>query len=184
MGKDASAHQTSVVVTELADGSRRRMASSFRRSSRWLSMTAGVFVFFSVALLIYKTAPSPHILRALDSERCPTSPAGVSSVLPTAISNATRRNAIIGSVQKSDETATDWILDMLPEWEPIIYVSDRSPSEAATNPSSRIVPRYLPINQGRESAVYLTYIVDNYYKLPDFMVFIHGKRYQIHNGMI
>jgi hypothetical protein len=37
-------------------------------------------------------------------------------------------------------------------------------------------------NRGREASTYLSYIINNYYNLPDYMVFVHGERYQRHNG--
>lgn len=36
-------------------------------------------------------------------------------------------------------------------------------------------------NEGHEASVYLTYIINHYWDLPDYMVFIHAKRYQWHN---
>ncbi|EWC48679.1 hypothetical protein DRE_01901 [Drechslerella stenobrocha 248] len=39
----------------------------------------------------------------------------------------------------------------------------------------------VPQNKGREANVYLTYIIDHYHSLPDYMVFIHSLRYQWHN---
>lgn len=130
-----------------------------------------------IALATYHI-PTPHILTSHDGARCDNVPPTSQSDLPV---NATRRNAIITSVQKKDETTTDWLFEDLPEWEPIVYVTDRRPSENPTKPSKHTSPRHLALNQGREAAVYLTYIVDNYFDLPDYMVFIHGKRYQIHN---
>ena len=35
-------------------------------------------------------------------------------------------------------------------------------------------------NKGKESNVYLQYIVDNYDKLPQYMVFLHAHRYSYH----
>ena len=36
-------------------------------------------------------------------------------------------------------------------------------------------------NKGNEASAYLTYLITHYHNLPDYMVFIHGKRYQWHN---
>lgn len=33
----------------------------------------------------------------------------------------------------------------------------------------------VPVNQGREAMAYLTYIIEHYDKLPDYIVFVHGK---------
>ncbi|KPI39503.1 uncharacterized protein AB675_5197 [Cyphellophora attinorum] len=151
-----------------------------RPSSRWTIVLTLVVFIFGVGFLTYHTAPTPSFLRPAKVEQCSNEPL-VSPITTQAPVNGTPRNAIIGSVQKSNESKCDWILDELPEWEPVVYVTDRSPSEAPTYPSSRITPKHISVNQGREAAVYLTYILDNYYNLPDYMIFIHGKRYQIHN---
>lgn len=93
-----------------------------------------------------------------------------------------KTKAIVTAVQKKDETTADWLAEFLPGWAAVVYVTDRSSDEAAPSNTSRIPLQHLPVNKGREAAVYLTYIVQHYHSLPDYMVFIHGKRYQIHNG--
>lgn len=98
--------------------------------------------------------------------------------------SATKNKAIITSVQKQDESTADWILDLLPDWEPVIYVTDRTSDEAATTENTRVQHSSLTENRGREASVYLSYIINHYYNLPDYMVFIHGKRYQVHAGML
>lgn len=94
----------------------------------------------------------------------------------------TKRKAIVSSVQRKDETTSDWIVHMLPDWEPVVYVADRTSDEPADGNSSPIQAFNMPINRGREASVYLTYIIHHYHDLPDYVVFIHGKRYQLHNG--
>ncbi|KAK5706303.1 hypothetical protein LTR97_001290 [Elasticomyces elasticus] len=98
-----------------------------------------------------------------------------------ASSSRAKRKAIITSVQREDETTADWVAELLPGWESAVYVTDRRPDEEATAASSLIRPHSLPVNRGREASVYLTYIIQHYYTLPDYMVFVHGKRYQMHN---
>ncbi|TLD09825.1 hypothetical protein E2P81_ATG10144 [Venturia nashicola] len=92
-----------------------------------------------------------------------------------------KTKAIVTAVQTKDETTADWLAEFLPDWEAVVYVTDRSSDEAAPSRISRIPLQHLPVNKGREAAVYLTYIVQHYHNLPDYVVFIHGKRYQIHN---
>ncbi|KAI5292359.1 hypothetical protein KEM52_006422 [Ascosphaera acerosa] len=67
---------------------------------------------------------------------------------------------------------TSWYREVFPDWEHRIYVVD-DPTAALT------VPR----NKGREGNVYLThsYIIDNYDRLPQYMLFLHAQRYQWHN---
>ncbi|KAI8943097.1 hypothetical protein NX059_001128 [Plenodomus lindquistii] len=79
-----------------------------------------------------------------------------------------RRTAVVVASQAS-ENAT-WLDDFFPHWEKNIYrVDDAS------------APLTVPKNKGRESMVYLTYIIDNYDSLPDNVLFIHPTRYQWHN---
>ena len=95
-----------------------------------------------------------------------------------------KTKAVVTSVQKDDETTADWLAEFLPDWQAVVYVTDRTSDDAASMSSNRslISPHHLPVNKGREASVYLTYIIQHYNSLPDYVVFIHGKRYQIHNG--
>lgn len=93
-----------------------------------------------------------------------------------------KTKAIIASVSTKDESTSDWILDLLPGWDPVVYVPDRKPGVEAPANASRIQAIPMEINVGREASVYLTYIIDHYDALPDYMVMIHGKRYQVHHG--
>ncbi|KAI9767167.1 MAG: hypothetical protein M1835_007078 [Candelina submexicana] len=61
-------------------------------------------------------------------------------------------------------------LDVFPAWEKNVYVTN--------DPSAR---PSVPVNKGRESMVYLTFIIDNYESFPDIAVFLHSLRYQWHN---
>jgi hypothetical protein len=94
----------------------------------------------------------------------------------------TKSKAIITLVQKNDETVTDWLVELLPDWEPVVYVTDRTSDQAPDDNASLIQPLNMHVNRGREASVYLTYIIHHYHDLPDYMVFIHGRRYQLHNG--
>ncbi|KAF2122862.1 hypothetical protein BDV96DRAFT_639420 [Lophiotrema nucula] len=79
-----------------------------------------------------------------------------------------RRTAVVVASQQT-ENAT-WLDEYFPQWEKNIYkVDDKS------------APLTVPKNKGRESMVYLTFIIDNYDKLPDNILFIHPTRYQWHN---
>ncbi|KAF2181981.1 hypothetical protein K469DRAFT_587523 [Zopfia rhizophila CBS 207.26] len=79
-----------------------------------------------------------------------------------------RRTAVVIASQKT-ENAT-WLDEYFPQWEKNTYrVDDES------------APLTVPKNKGRESMVYLTFIIENYDKLPDNILFIHPNRYQWHN---
>lgn len=93
-----------------------------------------------------------------------------------------KTKAVVTAVQKEDETTADWLAEFLPDWQAAVYVTDRTSDDPAPMNSSLITPHHLPVNKGREASVYLTYIIQHYNSLPDYVVFIHGKRYQIHNG--
>lgn len=95
-----------------------------------------------------------------------------------------KTKAVVTSVQKEDETTADWLAEFLPDWQAVVYVTDRTSDDPAPSNKSLISPHHLPVNKGREASVYLTYIIQHYHSLPDYVVFIHGKRYQIHNGKL
>lgn len=60
--------------------------------------------------------------------------------------------------------------DLTFSWEIFRYVMDEKPH----GPGS-LNGTYTPaLNQGREAMAYLTFIIDNYDQLPDYMVFVHG----------
>ncbi|KAH7385903.1 hypothetical protein BKA66DRAFT_415620 [Pyrenochaeta sp. MPI-SDFR-AT-0127] len=79
-----------------------------------------------------------------------------------------RKTAVVVASQAS-ENAT-WLHQYFPDWEKNIYRVD--------DPNA---PLTVPKNKGRESMVYLTYIIDRYDSLPDNVLFIHPNRYQWHN---
>ena len=70
--------------------------------------------------------------------------------------------------KKDDDTS--WLFDEFPDWHKSVYVVDDKKADLK-----------VPVNKGRESNIYLTYIIANYDHLPDVMLFIHPERYQWHN---
>ncbi|KAF2740152.1 hypothetical protein EJ04DRAFT_518942 [Polyplosphaeria fusca] len=79
-----------------------------------------------------------------------------------------RRTAVVIASQKTEDPK--WLDEYFPQWEKNIYKVD-----------DQDAPLTVPKNKGRESMVYLTFIIDNYEKLPDNILFIHPQRYQWHN---
>ncbi|KAL6708546.1 hypothetical protein ACN47E_002527 [Coniothyrium glycines] len=79
-----------------------------------------------------------------------------------------RRTAIVVASQGA-ENAT-WLSEYFPRWELNHYRID--------DPHAKLT---VPMNKGRESMVYLTYIIDHYDTLPDNVLFLHPNRYQWHN---
>ncbi|KAF2470092.1 uncharacterized protein BDR25DRAFT_36659 [Lindgomyces ingoldianus] len=81
---------------------------------------------------------------------------------------AKRRTAVVVASQQLEDAT--WLDEYFPRWEKNIYrVDDKS------------APLTVPKNKGRESMVYLTFIIDNFDKLPDNILFLHPNRYQWHN---
>ncbi|KAJ6110860.1 hypothetical protein N7486_003095 [Penicillium sp. IBT 16267x] len=64
---------------------------------------------------------------------------------------------------------SDWLEEEMPEWPNAVYVVDDPESEY-----------HVAENKGKESNVYLTYIMDHYDNLPQYMVFLHAHRYAEH----
>ncbi|KAF2158403.1 hypothetical protein M409DRAFT_71666 [Zasmidium cellare ATCC 36951] len=75
---------------------------------------------------------------------------------------------LVVASQSGDNTT--WLNGELPSWTKIVYVTDSADAEFA-----------VPVNKGRESMVYLSYIIDHYTELPEVVVFSHANRYQWHN---
>ncbi|EED11420.1 conserved hypothetical protein [Talaromyces stipitatus ATCC 10500] len=70
-------------------------------------------------------------------------------------------------MQKED---TSWIATELPDWDSAIYMVEDPTAE-----------HHPPMNKGREAMVYLSYIIDNYDRLPDIVAFIHSHQFSWHN---
>jgi len=121
---------------------------------RWFAFAAGLLL-----LRIYWTRQHeiPSARLAVFSSRI----AGASKI------NTSRKAIIAASVVGDDTT---WLEEYFPDWDANVYVMNDKNATLTVQ-----------LNKGRESAAYLTYIIDNYNDLPHFMVFIHALRYQWHN---
>ncbi|KZZ91899.1 hypothetical protein AAP_03118 [Ascosphaera apis ARSEF 7405] len=74
-------------------------------------------------------------------------------------------------IARTKSENTDWIGQALPDLPTAIYVADDDQS-----------PLHPPVNKGHEAMVYLTYLIDNYDRLPDISIFMHSHRYAWHNA--
>lgn len=74
---------------------------------------------------------------------------------------------VVASMAEEDTT---WLAEYLPEWKTNIYV--------VNDARARLT---VPMNKGRESMVYLTYMIDHYDDLPESVLFIHASRFAWHN---
>ncbi|KAJ5566736.1 uncharacterized protein N7459_010118 [Penicillium hispanicum] len=88
----------------------------------------------------------------------------------------TDRTIVLGRMSWED---TAWLEEELPEsvrrtphadrWQHAVYAIDEPNSEYSVQ-----------ANKGKESNVYLQYIMDHYHKLPEYMVFLHADRFSWH----
>ncbi|KAK4868544.1 hypothetical protein LT330_006746 [Penicillium expansum] len=76
------------------------------------------------------------------------------------------RVIVLGKMSYED---TNWLEDELPEWQHAVYLVD--------DPEASL---QVEQNKGKESSAYLQYILDNYEKLPEYMVFLHAHQYSGH----
>ncbi|PYI17490.1 hypothetical protein BO86DRAFT_407277 [Aspergillus japonicus CBS 114.51] len=83
------------------------------------------------------------------------------------LSKTLDREMVVASMKTDD---VSWLYQYFPEWHKSVYVVDDKKAQLTVK-----------LNKGRESMVYLTYIIDNYDNLPDSILFIHPQRYQWHN---
>ncbi|KAJ4334635.1 hypothetical protein N0V87_006671 [Didymella glomerata] len=111
---------------------------------------------------------SDNDFRSKEGKKLQVNGAVASSLVGQEKEKKKRTTAVVVASQAS-ENAT-WIAEAFPEWEQHVYHVD--------DPKAKLT---VPKNKGRESMVYLTYIIDNYDSLPDNILFIHPNRYQWHN---
>lgn len=83
-------------------------------------------------------------------------------------SNSRYTHVVVVPRLKQDNIS--WIADELPEINTAIYVVDDSTA-----------PLHPPRNKGHEVMIYMTYVIDHYYDLPDIIVFMHAHRWTHHN---
>ncbi|KAF9884935.1 hypothetical protein FE257_000926 [Aspergillus nanangensis] len=86
-----------------------------------------------------------------------------------AIDTASRTQIIVRDrvivVGKRKHEDTNWVIEELPDWSHAIYTVDDASQ-----------PLHVPKNKGKESSVYLQYIIDHYSHLPSTIVFLHSHR--------
>lgn len=66
---------------------------------------------------------------------------------------------------------TRWIKQELPDVDFSIYVADDA-----------LAPHHPPKNKGHEVMIYLSFIIENYDRLPDVVLFMHAHRWTHHNN--
>ncbi|KAL9604870.1 MAG: hypothetical protein Q9219_000318 [cf. Caloplaca sp. 3 TL-2023] len=76
-------------------------------------------------------------------------------------------------IPRMNEDDITWISTELPTLEVSIYV--------ANDPSASLHP---PKNKGHEVMIYFSYLIDNYDRLPDIVLFMHAHRWTHHNNLL
>lgn len=64
----------------------------------------------------------------------------------------------------------DWLINQS-QYPFVVYTKNEVEAEKYNMPTDKL--NIIP-NKGKESSSYLKYIIDNYYKLPDYIAFCHG----------
>ncbi|KAJ5197637.1 hypothetical protein N7449_008116 [Penicillium cf. viridicatum] len=78
------------------------------------------------------------------------------------------KELVLAAMQASNMS---WVEEHLSGWQVNIYRADAKHEDVGLT---------VPVNKGNEAMVYLTYIIDRYWSLPEVSVFLHGGRYQWH----
>ncbi|KAL4864512.1 hypothetical protein BDV12DRAFT_176054 [Aspergillus spectabilis] len=145
--------------------------NSPRRRNREKAIFLTIFIIFALYFFFFSNfSPRRHVDSTIyDAEALggPNRDPHSGQATPARQSTPIRKSMVVASM-KSDDVS--WLHKFFPDWHKNIYVVDNK--KAALT-----VKR----NKGRESMVYLTYIIDNYDNLPDSILFIHSQRYQWHN---
>ncbi|KAG9569159.1 hypothetical protein KCU71_g2431, partial [Aureobasidium melanogenum] len=147
-----------------------RIDSRWSCGRRWLTVVLMLFII----LLIFSLLHSIFDLLSSNDDL------GLPPLVPTMQPKQPSKAIIATTLQRNVDSA-DWIVDLLPDWQPYIFMADGTVNDALilANQHAHKIP--LALNRGREAASYLSYIITHYYHLPEYMVFVHGDRYQTHN---
>ncbi|CAG8248306.1 unnamed protein product [Penicillium olsonii] len=139
-----------------------------RRRSRIKAILLTIFIVIALYLLFFantKLPVKPETGTYADRHGAATTPKPTDELAHPVIPS--QKVMVVASMKKDD---TSWLRQNFPDWSKSIYVVD-----------DKHAPLTVAYNKGRESMVYLSYIIDNYNNLPESMLFIHSQRYQWHN---
>jgi Protein of unknown function (DUF3431) len=78
------------------------------------------------------------------------------------------QSLVIAKLRKED---ISWLYHRFPNANTTVYIVDDDPEKLQ-----------IPKNKGRESMVYLTYMIDHYDHLPDVSIFFHPHQFAWHNS--
>ncbi|KAL5340644.1 hypothetical protein BJX70DRAFT_360806 [Aspergillus crustosus] len=145
--------------------------NSPRRRNREKAIFLTIFIIFALYFVFFSnSSPHRHVDSTIyDSEALggPNRDPHSGQATPVRQSAPIRKSMVVASMKNDD---VSWLHKFFPDFHKNIYVVDNKKAELTVTK-----------NKGRESMVYLTYIIDNYDNLPDSILFIHPTRYQWHN---
>ena len=130
--------------------------------------TSRLFLLYLVGTLLFCTAYFGYSQRRAIGRRVFPWSSRTWARVKSYTHKAEASKALIVASIKSENTS--WIHEHFPNWDRKIYINN--------DPKANLT---IPGQKGRESTTYLTYLIDHWNKLPEYMVFIHGERYQWHN---
>ncbi|KAF1809379.1 hypothetical protein P152DRAFT_461565 [Eremomyces bilateralis CBS 781.70] len=154
------------------------------RPRRIQTIVLGFLAF--IAFLFFTRFPHRH------GRSKPAEPSGFMSHLLQAAGQE-RHRMELGTEIPIPESATPWPSNytrivVIPHskgenisW---IYTELREVPTAIYEMDNPVAPFHVPQNKGREAMAYLTYIIDNYNKLPDTVLFFHSHRTAWHNNIL
>ncbi|CEN60628.1 hypothetical protein ASPCAL03064 [Aspergillus calidoustus] len=145
--------------------------NSPRRRNREKAIFLTIFIIFALYLLFFSnTSTHKHVDPTIydpAGKGGPNRDPQSGQATPARETTPIRKSMVVASMKGDD---VSWLHKFFPDWHKSIYVVDDKKAELT-----------VAQNKGRESMVYLTYIIDNYDNLPDSVLFIHSQRYQWHN---
>ncbi|KAI4193962.1 MAG: hypothetical protein LQ350_008045 [Teloschistes chrysophthalmus] len=105
------------------------------------------------------------------SDQQPAPRLAMATFFSKGVSKSTANYSRVVVIPKMKEDDVSWIAEELPKLDLAIYIAD--------DPTTLMHP---PKNKGHEVMVYLSYLIDNYERLPDVVIFMHSHRWTHHNN--
>ena len=105
------------------------------------------------------------------NQRLPPAPSYTTELHREALNPSALNYTQVMVVPTLKDDDVSWIQKELPGINTAIYIANESNE-----------PLHPPKNKGHEVMIYLTYIIDHYYELPDTIIFMHAHRWTHHNN--
>ncbi|KAI4248709.1 MAG: hypothetical protein LQ352_005847 [Teloschistes flavicans] len=117
------------------------------------------------------TRPTTLQLGRFWSDQQPAPQRSLAASFSPGVSDPTANYSSVVVIPKMQEDDVSWIAEELPWLNFTIYI--------ANDPTTSMHP---PKNKGHEVMIYLSYLIDNYERLPDIVIFMHSHRWTHHNN--